>query len=166
MRKSQGAMANKNGKTFEKMMVPIFNANDFEVIAYSDFIKNEEKYQNPNRYVLKNVPYTTIYGTKGKTEFVIVDGERRVRIEAKYQASAGSVDEKYPYMLLNAVTQYPEQEVVFVLDGGGYKQGAFDWLEDYIKNDKFGHHSKYNKDIRLMKMADFLNWFNHEFCSD
>ena len=128
-------------------------------------MENELKHidiSNIKRYVVKNAHYVTIYNEKGRTEFVIVDDLRRIRVEAKYQASAGSVDEKFPYMLLNGIYQYPESEIIFVVDGGGYKPGARKWLEEQIKNNWLSYKEK-GKDIKLMTIAEFINWFNHEF---
>ena len=161
---TQGAQANLNGKTFEEMMIPIFKMNGFQVFTESELKKKYPDLSSIDieRYVIKNAYYVTIYNEGGRTEFVIVDGTRRVRVEAKYQASAGSVDEKYPYMLLNGIYQYPENEIVFVVDGGGYKPGARQWLEDKIKENWLDYKSK-GKDISLMSISQFVNWFNHEF---
>ena len=156
---TQGAIANKNGKVFEKMMLPIFENAGFEIFTSSQINKRTIQCE---RYVITNAPYKTIYGENGKTEFVIVDGDRRIRVEAKYQASAGSVDEKYPYMLLNGIYAYPETEIIFVVDGGGYKPGAHRWLKDSIENNWLKYRES-GKDIKLMNIADFMNWFNHEF---
>ena len=160
---TQGAQANLNGKVFEDMLVPIFKANGFEVFYESEFKKKfPDGKVDFDRYILKNASYVTIYNESGKTEFVIVAGTRRVRVETKYQASAGSVDEKYPYMLLNGIYQYPENEVIFVVDGGGYKAGAREWLQQHI-DDNWLDYKAMGKKIQLMKIADFVNWFNHEF---
>ncbi len=48
-------------------------------------------------------------------------------IEAKWQQSGGSVDEKYPYLVAN-LKKYPAYHSIIVLDGGGYKAGAEAWL--------------------------------------
>jgi hypothetical protein len=162
-KKSQGAMANANGKVFEKMMIPVFEDNQFVVLSESAYLSNPSKYSTIDRYVLKNVKYTTIYEHEGKTEFVIVAGNRRIRVEAKYQSAAGSVDEKYPYMLLNGIYQYPEKEIIFVVDGKGYKPGAHKWLKEHIENNWLDYKNKYGKDIKLMNISEFMNWFNHEF---
>ena len=161
---SQGALANKNGKVFENMMIPIFESHGFEVFAESDLKdkKKAEHVKSLKRYVLKNASYMTIYNESGKTEFVIVDEPRRIRVEAKYQSAPGSVDEKYPYMLLNGIYQYPESEIIFVVDGGGYKKGAREWLDRQIQNDWLEFKEK-GKNIQLMSIAEFMNWFNHEF---
>ena len=160
---SQGAQANLNGKVFEDMMIPIFKNNGFEVFTEAELKKKNPTFlENIERYVVKNATYVTIYKEGGRTEFVIVDGKRRVRVEAKYQASQGSVDEKYPYMLLNGIYQYPENEIIFVVDGGGYKPGAREWLKEHIDNNWLDYKSR-GRDIKLMNIAEFVNWFNHEF---
>ena len=68
-----------------------------------------------------------MYSVGETTLYIVTLGNtycRTVRVEAKWQQAAGSVDEKYPYMLLNGIYQYPEKEIIFVVDGGGYKPGA------------------------------------------
>ena len=161
---TQGAQANLNGKVFENMMIPIFKANGFEIFSEAETKKPhiKSKLAVLDRYIIKNASYLTIYNEGGKTEFIIVDATRRVRVEAKYQAAAGSVDEKYPYMLLNGIYAYPENEVIFVVDGGGYKPGARKWLQDHIDKNWLDYKSQ-GKDIKLMSIAEFANWFNHEF---
>ena len=157
---SQGAQANLNGKVFENMMIPLFQANGFKVFSQTELKKI--KTSNISRYVIRNAPYTTIYEEVGRTEFLIVDEDRRIRVEAKYQASQGSVDEKYPYMLLNGIYAYPEKEIIFVIDGGGYKPGALKWLKKSIEGNWLDFKQN-GKDIKLMNIAEFINWFNHEF---
>lgn len=156
---SQGARANQNGKVFEEMMIPLFRANGFAVLTESELKKRGT---DTDRYVVKNARYETIYNEHGRTEFVIRDKDRQIRVEAKFQASAGSVDEKFPYMLLNGIEKYPETEIVFVVDGGGYKQGARQWLEDRIAENWLDYKQK-GKNIKLMTITEFVNWFNHEF---
>lgn len=160
---TQGAQANLNGKVFEDMMIPIFQNNGFQVFTEAELKKKPVGFIDAiKRYVIKNATYVTIYNEGGRTEFVIVDGTRKVRVEAKYQASAGSVDEKYPYMLLNGIYQYPENEIIFVVDGGGYKPGAREWLKNHIEENWLDFKSR-GKDIKLMNIVEFVNWFNHEF---
>lgn len=47
-------------------------------------------------------------------------------IQCKWQASGGSVDQKYPYEVLSI--QQSEYDTIILLDGGGYSKGAKDWL--------------------------------------
>lgn len=43
-------------------------------------------------------------------------------IQCKWQASSGSVEEKYPFEVLNI--QKDEYPTIIVLDGGGYSKGS------------------------------------------
>ena len=165
---SQGSTANKNGKIFEQIMVPLFQNHGFAVVTEADIKNDPLIIAGFNRYVIHNASFTTIYNQIGRTEYVIVDGAagpniRKVRVEAKWQQSKGSVDEKYPYMLLNGIYQYPEHEIIFVVDGNGYKPGARQWLKDKIDNNWLDYKNTVHKDIKLMTIAEFLTWFNNEF---
>lgn len=158
---SQGGKANKNGKIFEQMMLPIFKEHGFLVMSETDFKKLKAK-PDTGKLVLTNSQYTTIYGRNGRTEFVIYNDNRAIRVENKWQQAEGSVDEKYPYMYINGVFAYPEREVIFVVDGNGYKAEARKWLEKQIENDWLEYKEK-GKDIKLMTIAEFMTWFNNEF---
>lgn len=162
--KKQGTQANLNGKVVEQMLEPIFKNNGFEVFDFATVSKKTTLIEDVEKYILRSVPFKTVYNSDGRTEFVIVDKttKRRIRVESKYQAAAGSVDEKYPYMFLNAVYQYPENEVIFIVDGDGYKPGARQWLQDSIDSNWLDYKGR-GKSIRLMKISEFINWFNHEF---
>ena len=52
--------------------------------------------------------------------------------------------------------------MTLVVDGGGYKAGAREWLQQHI-DDNWLDYKAMGKKIQLMKIADFVNWFNHEF---
>lgn len=160
MSRGQGTLANLSGHVFEQMMIPVFEANGFPVM-YGRACGGMDEDARPRRCVIRNVPYTTIYGHSGRTEFVIVCGSRRIRVEAKHMGSAGSVDEKLPYMLLNGIERYPENEVVFVLDGNGWKRGALQWLKERIEDDWMEYREK-GKEMRMMTISEFMDWFNHE----
>lgn len=164
MAKSQGAQANKNGKVFEEMLLPVFQRAGFEIFMQGELKKKkiQKKLNACKRYVIKQATYTTIYNHKGQTEYVIVSEERRIRVEVKYQAASGSVDEKYPYMLLNGIYQYPENEVVFIVDGGGFKPGAKEWIKKQLDDNWLDYKSK-GKDIKLMSITEFVSWFNRQF---
>lgn len=169
---NQGGTANTNGHTLEDTMIPMFEHHGFDIVQNADITRDPSVLKDRQRYVIRNAPFTTIYASKGKTEFVIVDltqlgpdgaPGRKVRVEAKWQQTPGSVDEKYPYMLLNGIYQYPESEIVFVVDGGGYKKQARQWLQDAINNDWLQYREQQHKDIQLMSLAEFMSWFNKEF---
>lgn len=75
----------------------------------------------------------TIYETPRKVDFLIINRERfpnDLIIECRWQRSKGSVDEKFPFLLYNIVrTGVP---TVILLDGGGYKPSALNWLKEMV----------------------------------
>ena len=53
------------------------------------------------------------------------------------QASSGSVEEKYPFEVLNIqLDGYP---AIILLDGGGYTKGAEQWLKGQAGKNRLRH---------------------------
>lgn len=156
---SQGAKANMNGRIFESMCLPIFHAHNFIVLTYTEYQRINPK---PARCVIKNAPFQSIYNHTGKTEFLIICDDRKIRVEDKYQESAGSVDEKFCYMYLNSVYAYEEKEIILIIDGGGYKPGARQWVVDAV-NSNFLDYKKRGKEIHVFTIMEFFKWFNNNF---
>lgn len=71
-------------------------------------------------------------------------------IESKWQASTGSVDEKYPYLWLNIMERFPCPAIV-VLDGGGFKSGSEQWLRGKVDGVKL---------LAVCRLGEFLWWAN------
>lgn len=79
-----------------------------------------------------------------------------IRIECKWQQSAGSVDEKLPYLYLNTIEAMPEKHIVIIIDGDGFKEGAKKWLRDAVKDKKYTDTSNRDKKIGLRDLRDRL----------
>jgi hypothetical protein len=73
----------------------------------------------------------TIYKTNRVVDVLVVNKELfpdGLIIECKWQQSAGSVDEKYPYLVWNIIkTKVP---TIVLIDGGGFKPAAIEWLKE------------------------------------
>jgi len=162
MSRTQGNIANSSGNVLEQTVISTFKAKGFEIEMYRVWEKNPNKYGD--ELLLKNVPYETIYGHSGNTEFLLKSKSRslEIRIECKWQQSAGSVDEKFPYLYLNCIESMPEKDIVIVVDGGGYKQGALDWIKNAIKDNKYQNEDT-QKNIKIMSLIDFIKWANSNF---
>jgi hypothetical protein len=150
-RMTQGYEANHGGKWLEDIVEREFFQRGFLVRDYCDDQDNTDLF-SPNRLV-RNVPYTSIYGCSARSEFLIVSDVmmRRVRIECRMQASSGSVDEKMPYLLLNAKEAMPENEVMLLLGGDGARAKAVDWLRRQAR-------AVANKQIHVLTINEFPNW--------
>lgn len=160
---TQGARANANGKIGESVLLPLFEVNGYAVVKWGDYHRNPSQYDALEKLVILQYPYTSIYNQTGKTEFLIKNAmkNRLIRVEVKWQQAAGSVDEKYPYVWLNAVYAYPEDEIVLIVDGGGYKPGARAWLEKQCR-DRWLLDNQPNKKVSVMTLSEFVAFFNSE----
>jgi hypothetical protein len=130
---------------------------------YRVWEKNPEKYGE--ELLLKNVPFETIYGHKGNTEFLLISEKYklRIRIECKWQQSAGSVDEKLPYLYLNTIEAMPEKDIMILIDGEGFKAGAKTWLKTAVKGKLYTTENNNDKNILVFTLADFFTWANKTF---
>lgn len=75
-----------------------------------------------------------IYGGTVNAEIVAHNSKRFPQgliVKPYYQSVSGSADQKFPYMVLTARESY-ELPSVIVYDGGGYQQGAIDWLRNEV----------------------------------
>lgn len=107
----------------------------------------------PARFFVAHYPIgPSIYALPLYTDFWIrgtpayPDG---LAIEVKWQQSPGSVDEKFPYLVLNIQHCYP-CPVVVVADGGGQRPGALQWLREQVSGNLLG----------VFSLAEFLAWAN------
>ena len=145
--------ASITGNILEKQVQSLFLEKGFEIEMYSKWIKNKDKYGD--ELLLKNVPFTSIYKHNARTEFLVISKKNnfRIRIECKWQQSSGSVDEKLPYLFLNAKDCMPEKDVMIIIDGKGWKEGAIPWLKESA-----GNHSE--KNIMVFSLTEFITWGN------
>jgi hypothetical protein len=126
---TSGWESNNSGKFLEEAIEREFRARGINVFDYTEKHSNTDMFAE--RFLLKNAPYTSIYGCQSRSEFLYHDDTRysHIRIECRWQQVAGSVDEKLPYLYMNAVQSMPEKEIWLVLDGGGARSDALDWLK-------------------------------------
>lgn len=92
----------------------------------------------------------SIYATKMKGCFVLYHPEKWPEfliIESKWQETSGSVDEKFPYLVLNIQQKYPYRTLV-LLDGRGYRQEAGNWMRKQVGRNL----------IAVFGMAEFTEW--------
>lgn len=158
---ASGSRANRSGRVLENVVESVFQTHGYRVLRYSEWNRQPDRFADESRLLLKNVPYTTIYGHQGRSEFVVVvQGEPLLRIECKWQQSPGSVDEKFPYLYLNAAEMMEERTVLIIVDGGGAKPRAIEWLRRAAQERLFLKEP--DKMIRVMNQTEFVVWANLE----
>lgn len=160
MIKPQGFLANASGNILEQTIKTVFQNKGFQITTYREWKKHPEKYGAD--LLLTNVPYTTIYNHPGHTEFLAKSEKYKfeIRIECKWQQSAGSVDEKLPYLYLNCIESMPEGYIVIVIDGEGFKKGSKIWLREAVRQKKYTTTANRDKTIEVFSLAEFITWAN------
>ena len=155
-----GSTANLNGKIFESTLIPMFKKHGYIVFSNKELKKenHQKTYETAPKVIHTNAPFISIYNNKGKTEFLLINRilNREIRIECKWQQSAGSVDEKFPYMLLNCIYAFKEKEIFLLVDGGGYKESARRWLDDRIK-ERWLLEDQDEKQIKLIAFHTYIH---------
>ncbi len=160
MSPEQGNLANASGNTLERAVQSVFQSKGFTIINYRTWANAKARYGE--ELLLLNAPYTSIYGHQGRTEFLAtsVRYSFEIRIECKWQQSNGSVDEKLPYLYLNAIEAMPENHIVIVIDGNGFKPGAVSWLRRAVKERVYTYKDNDNKLIEVLNLREFFTWAN------
>ncbi len=161
--KNSGGYANQSGSTLEHMIMRVLQDKGFEVLSYAQY-KNGPDLFRSGELLVRNAPYTTIYGHPGKTEFLLISAlhHLEIRIECKWQQSGGSVDEKFPYVYLNALEAMPEPQIFIVYGGEGAKAGAVAWLRQAVKEGRYRPSSS-NKTVQVFSVEQFMAWANKTF---
>lgn len=160
MTKPQGALANDSGNILEQTVKTVFQNKGFNIATYRDWEKNPDVYGT--ELLLINVPYTTIYSHSGRTEFLAKSKKYNfeIRIECKWQQVSGSVDEKLPYLYLNCIESMPENHIVIIIDGKGFKKGSVEWLRKVVEHKKYTNPINKNKIIEVFSLTEFITWAN------
>ncbi|MEM7184029.1 MAG: PD-(D/E)XK nuclease superfamily protein [Spirochaetota bacterium] len=159
----QGTKGNVTGNLLEQTVRLVLQDKGFSLVRYRDWEKKPDSFGN--ELLLANVPFTTVYGHKGNTEFLLISQEYniRARIECKWQQSSGSVDEKLPYLYLNCIEAMPEEHVIVLIDGDGFKEGAIRWLKQAVAEQKYITQENQNKLIQVFDLKGFITWANNTF---
>ena len=143
----QGTKANESGLKLENKVESLIYNKLRIVPRYFSRTKEREN------VLLKNVPYTNIYGnTRCRSEFVCCYKSRTIRIECKTQHASGSVDEKLPYLYMNFTKSIPEKEAIIIVEGEGFKDGAKDWLRESCKGTK----------VKVMNLKEFSQYLKDD----
>ncbi|WP_207708828.1 PD-(D/E)XK nuclease superfamily protein [Heliobacterium mobile] len=171
--KSQGNQTNSTGNTLESVVLSVLGSKGFVAVRYRDYISYVERFGQAaadahygQELLFQNVPYRSIYGHNGNTEFLLRSScwSCRIRIECKWQQTAGSVDEKYPYLYLNCLEAMLEEEILILLDGGGAKPTAVHWLKDAARQKLYAvTPEQQSKNIEVMNLVEFVTWANKRF---
>lgn len=141
----------KTGRSFEKNIEAQLLNLGYKKVKATEFLKysklTDEKYFASQFNLGKN-----IYDTSQIVDFIISrNNNSPLVIQAKWQQSTGSVDEKFPYLIIN-LKEKSQFDSLIVIDGGGYREGAVVWMKEQV-DDKL---------IGVFSYTEFMIWSNNE----
>ena len=150
----QGGKANKTGNQLEEIASNLIIDAGYEFIDKHLFAPLKAMGQGiyTRQFNLGN----DLYGKQRKCDFILYHPTKHTEglvIECKWQQSGGSVEEKFPFVVLNI--QRSGYETIVILDGGGYSDGSNQWLRSQSGNSSLKHvfnikeFTKYVNDGRL-----------------
>lgn len=91
-------------------------------------------------YARQCVTGRDIYSIQRRVDFILYHPRKwpeSLVIQCKWQASGGTVDQKYPFEVLSIMADgYP---AIIVLDGGGYTAGSAQWLRSQAGKNRLRH---------------------------
>lgn len=147
---SSGATANFTGHNLEQFIENLLIRHSYKKVPKNKFIA--ATYLEQPIYTSQFCIGKSIYETDFFCDFILYHPQKHplcLVIESKWQQSSGSVDEKFPYLVVNIKEQSPYKTII-LLDGGGYKPQAEKWLRAQI-DDKLLH---------VFNMSEFQKWTN------
>ena len=151
MTKSSGNFANQTGKNLEAFIEERIKSAGYKYVEPAQFQKMMAMKQPI--YTKQRVAGKDLYGKSHKVDFQLYNelkwGNQLV-IESKWQQSGGSVEEKYPFLVLS-IRQIGIPTII-VLDGKGYSDGARQWLKSRVGSDALEH---------VLDMSEFQTFVNN-----
>ena len=151
MSQSGGGRAARSGAGLERMVEGLLMSHGYGKIPAKD-LKGHVRAGEPV-FVRQAIIGKSIYNTKLKVDFYVfhptIHPEGLI-IECKWQQAAGTVDEKYPYLVANLLIT--GMKSIVLLDGGGYRPGAKTWLKAQ---------SQKANTLSIFSIKEFVTWANN-----
>jgi hypothetical protein len=175
--------AGVSGKMFESVVGAL------KILGFKDHNPANGPDITAKRYIMRNVPYDNLlkqtaeahglprkHGSS-KTEFVIVArdanqtkefpmvrGALKVRIECKWQESAGTTQAKLPYSLIDLQYSSPEDNIILLVDGQGFDEAMKLLIRDMSDGVYWDKAPKTTpKKVVVMDTQEFMDWCGRAF---
>ena len=134
-----GSTANMTGRSLEDFVQRFIENQGYEENKSKDFLSELPNLTN-KAYAKQVLIGKSIYNRDRKVDFILYHPEiwkSGLVIECKWQASPGSVEEKYPFLVANI--KLSKLPTIIVLDGEGYTKGAKDWIQNQATTSYLQH---------------------------
>jgi len=135
---NENARPKHSGKAMLEHTIAVFQEYGYEQLDKSTFKKRStfqlpltilEGYAN-KCFITNEHVYNDIYGTPKKTHiyaYCPVKYKTGLLIEVRWQAISGTVDQKYPFIILSL--ERAPTKTILILDGKGMREEAVEWAK-------------------------------------
>lgn len=134
-----GTLANNRGRELESRVAALLEDSGYENVHPPEIVFPMRIMDQPI-YAKQVEIGRDIYGKVRRCDLLVYNSRvwpDGLVIQCKWQASSGSVEEKYPFEVLNI--QKDEYPTIIVLDGGGYSKGSENWLKGQAGKNRLLH---------------------------
>lgn len=135
---SSGARANRTGRRLESFTADLLDELGYEEVHPQLFYAARAMMQPI--FARQVEVGRDLYGKMHRADFMLYHPQRWkdcLVIECKWQARKGSVEEKYPFLVLSI--NQNQFDTIILLDGGGYTDGAKSWMRQQAGKDRLKH---------------------------
>jgi hypothetical protein len=158
---SQGKEAVKSGSWLEGCIADMLSRKGFHELSSQEkamLVRSDRDLTRySGRWFVQQVRLErNIYGAVHKSDVFMVDPEHYpegLHIEAKWQAAAGSVDEKYVFTAMSLAKF--RGKAMIVIDGGGTRPCAIQWLKGYARRS--------GGELEIKTLSEFTAWVQKTF---
>lgn len=131
--------ANRTGPRLEQFVAGLLDDAGYQAVKPASLFFALREMEQPI-YARQCEAGRDIYGKMRRVDFLVYHPRKwpqSLVIQCKWQASSGSVEEKYPFEV-QSIQQvgYP---AIIILDGGGYSRGAEQWLKAQAGKNNLKH---------------------------
>ena len=126
---SIGVSGNRSGNRLEDAVAALLEDVSYRLVEPSELFFAMRDMDQPI-FARQCEVGLNLYGKVARADIILYHPRKCPQcliISCKWQASSGSVDEKYPFEVLSL--NQIGIDAMIVLDGGGYSPGAFQWLK-------------------------------------
>lgn len=130
--------ANSRGKDQERAIKGILEEAGYEYISKNQFVAMKSLEQ-PIYSEQFEIGYD-MFGKNRRCDFILYHPRKLPNclvLESKWQSSTGSIDEKFPFLVMSI--QLNEYQTIVIVDGGGFSPKSIAWLKNQAGKNQLKH---------------------------
>lgn len=158
-----GGKATSHGGQVLEQVIQALTLRKFVIRPYSDGGGEQLFADAKSRWLIKNYPYHTLFGTPGRREWFLESPEWTGQLECKFQNSGGSVDEKMVY-LVETLRRSDIRALALVYAGNYWSnESRGKAIVEWLQREATAIRHQYQKELLVLNMTGFFHWVKRMF---